>query len=115
VLLAVTVVPAAAGAPLLRMGQVVVTAAKHSPITPYELSAFVPTLSSGLCQITLAESDFPISGTTVFCGVRQVDGVDGLFIHIFLPDVPPLEAIWVVNLFQEGARGYGDPIAYNPD
>ena len=120
VLITATVVPAAADggrgvSPALRMGQIEVTAAQHSPNTPYEVSAFVPTSSDGLCQITLAESNFAVSGTTVYCGVRHVDGVSGLFIHIFLPDVPPSDAIWVVNLYQEFAHGYGDPVAYLGD
>ena len=100
--------------PPLNMGQVEVNAAEHMPVTPFEISAFVPTGSDGRCLITLAESNFPIQGTTVFCGVREVEGVKGLFIHIFLPEPAPFDAIWTVNLYQEHAHGYGSPVAYEP-
>jgi len=100
--------------PSLSLGQVEVNAAEHSPVTPFEISAFVPTGSDGRCLITLAESNFPIQGTTVFCGVREVEGVKGLFIHIFLPEPAPFDAVWTVNLYQEHAHGYGTPVAYEP-
>src|SRR5262245_37968981 len=96
----------------LNMGQVEVNAAEHTPVTPFEISAFVPTGSDGRCLITLAESNFPIQGTTVFCGVREVEGVKGLFIDIFLPESAPFDAKWIVNLYQEHAHGYGSPVAY---
>jgi hypothetical protein len=82
---------------------------------PTILRAFVPTLSSGLCQLTLAESSYAIPGTTTFCGVRQIDGVYGVVVAIFLPEVPPAESLWVVNIRQEKAKGYGDPIPYPGD
>lgn len=112
-LLAVMVVPAGATTPpvRLRMGQVLVSAAEHLHTIPNELAAFVPTSSHGLCLINLAESNFAISGTTVFCAVREKDGVEGLFIHMFLPEVPPSDAIWILNLYQQGARRYGDPVS----
>jgi hypothetical protein len=100
--------------PPLNIGQVEVNAAEHTSVTPFEISAFVPTGSDGRCLITLAESNFPIQGTTIFCGVREVEGVKGLFIHIFLPEPAPFDATWLVNLYQEHAHGYGSPVAYEP-
>ena len=96
----------------LRMAQVTMTVADHSSDAT-GLSAFVPTNANGLCQVTLAESNFAIPGTTVFCGIREIDGVSGVFIHLFLPDVPPPDALWLVNVYQVGARRYGPAVPCN--
>lgn len=108
--------PAIASSPTRRIppigvGQVEVSTAAHTQ-DPNEITAFVATHSTGLCQITLAESNFAVAGTTVYCGVRKVNGVDGLFVHIFLPEAAPEDAFWAVNLYQEFARGYAPPVLY---
>lgn len=112
------VIPAIASSPTRRtppigMGQVEVTTADHAP-EPSQISAFVATHSAGPCQITLAESNFAVAGTTVYCGVRNVNGVDGLFVHIFLPEAAPGDAFWIVNLYQEFAKGYEPPVLFGP-
>ena len=96
----------------LRMAQVTVTVTEHlSHATG--LAAFVPTNATGPCLLTLAESNFAIPGTTVFCGIREIDGVSGVFIHVFLPEEPPPDALWLVNIYQVGARRYGAAVPCN--
>lgn len=105
--------PAKAASP--GVGQIVITAADFTAEAPTILRAFVPTFSSSPCLVTLAESNFAIPGTTTFCGVRVVEGVTGMVVSLFLPDVPPADALWIVNVAQPKARGYGDPIPYPGD
>lgn len=79
----------------------------------FELGAFVPTGSdSNKCLVTLSESDFAISGTTVYCGVRQVDGQRGIFIHVLLPVPAPEHLVMSLTVYQEFARGYGQPVPF---
>jgi hypothetical protein len=94
----------------LKTAQVTVSVADHAS-GETELAAFVPTHARGNCLLTLAESTFPTPGTTVFCGIREVDGVSGVVIHMFLPEAPPPDAFWLVNVYQVGARRYDTPVA----
>lgn len=112
---AATATPLAAAAAQLGIGQVVITAADYPAEEPIIFRAFVPTLSSAQCLITLAETNFPTPGTTTFCGVRVMNGVPGVVISIFMPEVPPADTIWIVNVYQDRARGYGSPVAFVPE
>lgn len=112
-LVAAASAPANAATP--GVGQIVITAADFTAEAPTILRAFVPTFSSLPCLVTLAESNFAIPGTTTFCGVRVLDGVTGIVVSLFLPEVPATDALWIVNVSQPRARGYGDPIPYPGD
>jgi len=80
----------------------------------FEVDAFVPTGSgSDRCLVTLSESDFAIAGTTVYCGVRQVDAQLGIFIHVFLPVPAPQHFVITLTVYQEFAREYGQPIPFH--
>jgi hypothetical protein len=82
----------------------------------FELGAFVPTGSgSDKCLVTLSESDFATPGQTVYCGVRQVDGEFGIFVHVFLPpnfEKPPHFVIFL-TVYQEFAKEYGQPVPFH--
>ncbi len=92
-------------------------------------NSFVPTWSSGdylrffietgstrsECLLTLAESTDP-NATQMYCGYRQMtisDTVrDGLLISINLSEALPVGGYYVVNVYQEGAQYYGDPVPH---
>ncbi|MGH2659667.1 MAG: hypothetical protein ACRDHS_08370 [Actinomycetota bacterium] len=78
-----------------------------------EVGAFVPTGSgSDRCLLTLSESDFAISGTTVYCGLREVGGQLGIFIHVFLPVPAPQHFVMSLTVYQELAMEYGQPVPF---
>ncbi len=85
-------------------------------VDPNELSwirAFVPTGSASTnCLVTNAESNFAQAGTTVFCGRRVVNGVDGVLITVFFPQATPPDVLFIVTLYHERARFYGAPALY---
>ena len=62
------------------------TTAQVDPTVPTEIRAFIATGSaSPKCLVTLAEGVTPAGvGSTVFCGTRNYNGVDGIYVHIFL-------------------------------
>jgi hypothetical protein len=74
--------------------------------------AFVRTGSlNPTCLTTLAESDFPLAGTTMFCAQREPLGLGkGILVSVFMPAVPPPQFLFDVTIFQEGAAGYGTPV-----
>ena len=79
-----------------------------------QVRAFNPTSSSSpRCLMTLGESaNAAVSGTTLYCGTRNYTGMDGLFVHVFLPArAPPALQISII-LYQEGAKAYGTPVLY---
>jgi hypothetical protein len=77
----------------------------------FEVGAFVPTGSnSDKCLVTLSESNFATSGQTVYCGVRQVGGQFGIFVHVFLPVPAPEHFVMSLTVYQEFATGYGQPV-----
>jgi hypothetical protein len=79
----------------------------------FTLGAFVPTGSrSRRCLVTLSGSNFAVAGTTVYCGVREVDGESGLFVHVFLPVEAPRNFYMSLTMYQQSAQGYGRPIPF---
>jgi hypothetical protein len=82
------------------------------------IRAFVPTGSlSNHCLATLSESNFPIPGTTVFCGPRVFQGQEGILFSVFFPQsIPtgllPTGLFLSATVYQEGAHGYGTPVFY---
>ena len=79
------------------------------------LAAFVPTGSlNQKCLATFAESNFPVAGVTMFCAPRAPSGLgQGVWIHIFFPFPPPPQFLYIVTVYQEGARSYGTPVLCN--
>jgi hypothetical protein len=94
------------------------TTAQVDPSSPTEIRAFIPTGSaSPKCLVTLAESGTAAAtGTTVYCGTRNYNGVDGVYVHIFLPSSVPIPAapvfLLAVTVYQEAAKTYGAPTSY---
>lgn len=80
---------------------------------PTLIRAFVPTgsLDEG-CLATLAESNFPVAGTTLYCSIREFEGQRGLMLGIFLPNPVPDDTVFHVNVYQPYAQGYGEPVPY---
>ena len=94
------------------------TTAQIDPTVPTEIRAFIPTGSaSPKCLVTLAEGITPAGiGSTLFCGTRNYNGVDGIYVHIFLSSAVTLPATPVyllsVTVYQEAAKSYGQPTLY---
>jgi hypothetical protein len=75
------------------------------------VDAFVPTGSDHTgCIATLAESDFAVAGSTLYCNNRVVDGVHGIRLALFLPQAAPADVVFQVTVYQEFAREYGAPV-----
>ena len=102
------------GAINIGAGQVTLTQDQFRS-TDGTLAAFVPTGSlNHKCLATLAESSFPVPGVTMFCAARAPSGLgQGVWIHIFFPFPPPPQFLYVVTVYQEGARSYGTPVLCN--
>ena len=79
------------------------------------LSGFVPTGSdSPACLVTLAESNFAVAGTTVYCGSRYFNGSWGIMVHVLFPaTVPSSGLILSTTVYQKGAQHYGAPVHYS--
>jgi len=85
-------------------------------LNPGLIRAFIPTQSvSRRCLVTLSESTFGQAGTTVFCGARQREGVDGLLITLLLPSEAPEDLYVALTVYQQFAKGYGQPVLYTGD
>ena len=92
---------------------VVLTHDQVPPEDPSVIRAFVPTGSaSSNCLVTNAESNLAQAGTTVFCGRRVVNGVDGVMITVFFPQETPPDLVFIITLYQERAQFYGAPALY---
>lgn len=75
------------------------------------VDAFVPTGSDQTgCVATLAESDFAVAGSTLYCNNREVDGVPGIRLALFLPQPAPADVVFQITVYQEFAREYGAPV-----
>jgi hypothetical protein len=74
----------------------------------------VPTDSpSGTCLVTPNESPTAaFAGTTVYCGARNYQGVDGIVLTVFLPEPAPSDLMIEMTVYQESAHRYGRPIFY---
>ena len=80
-----------------------------------EISAFIRTDSdSAVCLVTLAESNFAVSGTTTYCGIRRVSGKPGIFVHIFLPHTLPAGLFISATVYQDRAKFYESPVLFTP-
>lgn len=81
-------------------------------LNPALVRAFVPTGSkSHRCLVTYSESTGGTAGSTLYCGARTVDGVDGLLITISLRE--ELDDLFLsMTVFQQFAKGYGAPVLY---
>jgi hypothetical protein len=98
---------------IFSVGRVQLTYAEVDPAARTEVGAFIPTnSSSGKCLVTLNESNAATHGTTVYCGTRHFNGVDGVYVHILLPDVAPPGLLIDVSVYQESAQQYGMPVLY---
>jgi hypothetical protein len=112
---AATATPLTAAAAQLGITQVVINPVDHTAEEPTIMRGFVPTLSRGPCLATLADAPLPTPGTTLFCSLRVQNGVWGVLVSLFLPEVPASEAYWVISVYQDRARGYGDVIPFVPE
>ena len=94
----------------LHMGLISLDESFIKPTAQNEMEAFVPTGSTGSkCLITLNESTFAVAGTTVYCGIREINGENGLFIHVFLPSSSPADVEFILSVYQNRAE-YGLPV-----
>ena len=84
-------------------------------LTPNLVRAFVPTKSaSQRCLVTFAESSGGTDGSTVYCGARSVNGVEGVLITIILRD--SLTDLGLsMTVYQQFAKEYGAPVVYTGD
>jgi len=84
-------------------------------LTPGLVRAFVPTGSkSHRCLITYSESTGGTDGSTLYCGARTVNGVDGLLITISLRE-ELADLFLSLTIYQQFAKGYGSPVLYIGD
>jgi hypothetical protein len=98
---------------IFTVGRVELTYAEVDPAARTEVGAFIPTnSSSGKCLVTLNESNAATHGTTVYCGTRHFNGVDGVYVHVLLPDVAPAGLLIDISVYQESAQQYGMPVLY---
>lgn len=118
VLLAVTAGPVAYGAvashstnPVGRIGNVALD--QRFLLTPDLIRAFVPTGSKdSRCLVTFSESTIADAlGPAPFCGPRRLHGVDGVLITVHL-DTEVDDLYLSLTLFQQFAKGYGEPELY---
>ena len=86
---------------------------KVNPAARGELKAFIPTNSSSQkCLVTPNESNAATPGTSIYCGTRNYNGANGLFIHVFLPAPAPAGLTITMTVYQELAQQYGLPVFY---
>lgn len=103
--------PAGKLAPATRIA---LTPAQVDPGNPLDIKAFIPTDSSSvICLVTLAETMNAPGPPTIFCGQRNYQGVNGIFVHLNYPAPASNPALLVnVTVYQEGAQRYGAPVFY---
>jgi len=86
----------------------------HAQVNPDEgtvLRAFVATGSlNNNCLATPAETNFASTGITMFCAPRNPFGQQGILVSVFFPNTPPDALILDVTVYQEGAKGYAQPV-----
>jgi hypothetical protein len=87
------------------------------PTSPREVALFVETGSTDEhCLATLHESQLEAPVQELYCAHRTAtfDGgathVEGLWIHVFFADDPGESMGLWVNVYQEGAKSYGQPM-----
>jgi hypothetical protein len=69
------------------------------------------------CLVSLGESNNAVAGTVAFCGARQPSlygGRPGAMITVFFPGPVVVNLVLTVTVHQNGARGYGQPVACLP-
>ena len=92
------------------VGEILLTVEDHALSTEI-VRGFVATGSdSGTCLTSLHETNFADAATTVFCGVRLLNGVSGIMVTIHTGDPMPPDAAWTVGVYQEHAKAYPNPI-----
>lgn len=112
---AATVTPLTAAAAQRGIGEVVINPIDHTAEEPTIIRGFVPTQSRGACLATLTDANLPTPGTTLFCSLRVMNGVPGILVSLFLPEIPSSDSFWIISVHQDRARGYGDALPYVPD
>jgi hypothetical protein len=96
---------------IVGVGRVELTYGQVDPAALSEVKAFVATGSSSPnCLATLSESNFAVSGTTLYCGVRAHDGTNGVWVHVLLPDFAPSDLTMWVTVYQQDAQQYAAPV-----
>ena len=82
-------------------------------LTPDLVRAFVPTGSKDQrCLVTFSETNIESVGPAPFCGARTVHGVEGLMITVPLEE-PSTDFLYLaLTVFQQYAKGYGQPTLY---
>jgi hypothetical protein len=83
-------------------------------LAPDLIRAFVPTGSvDHRCLVTFSESTIgDFIGPAPFCGARTVNGVKGVLITVWLEQ--PVDDMYLsLTVFQQFAKGYGQPRLYN--
>jgi hypothetical protein len=96
--------------PVGRMGYVSLN--ESELLTPDLIRAFVPTGSKDQrCLVTFSETTIDSVGPAPFCGARTVNGVEGVLITVPLEE--PVDHLYLaLTLFQQFAKGYGQPALY---
>jgi hypothetical protein len=82
-------------------------------LTPDLIRAFVPTGSRDpRCLVTFSESTIgDYTGPAPYCGARTVNGVKGVLISVWLEQ--PVDDLYLsLTIFQQFAKGYGQPQLY---
>lgn len=94
--------------------RIALTKEQVDPSAPTEIKAFIPTDSSSVvCLATLAEWTHAPGPPTLFCGQRNYQGANGIFVHIVYPTAASDPALLaMVSVYQEGAQRYGAPVFY---
>lgn len=109
--------PTSSRATWIQLGDEVVTANRGA------IRAFVPTGSLlNPCLVTLADTNHTLFTPTgfagalqTFCGVRQLNGQNGVLISIFPPQGFEPGLYLSLTVWQQGARYYGTPVLYSGD
>ena len=82
------------------------------------LRAFILTDSADpICFVTFNESNSAGAGESVFCGARApslYSGRPGVMITVFFPGPVASNVLLSLNVQQNGAKAYGQPVACTP-
>lgn len=77
------------------------------------LRAFVATGSSSPnCLATFSESSFVRPSMSLFCAPRTFNGREGVLVTVQFDSPAPPDLILSATVYQEGARGYAQPVFF---
>jgi hypothetical protein len=89
------------------------------PAAPNQISAFIAT-GSPFAECLATANGFSDSGQTglghnIYCIRADYNGTEGIWIHILLPEPAPVDAVYVLTVWQKGATQYAPPVYYPPE